>query len=255
MLRRTMNIFRRKVYENTATTGVSVLMLALGAFAILLGNPLAVVHAAPQTAPAAPSAPQPAPAASSDSPQPAPAACEGLPAGKHALLERMAAAFGLTCEQEVKIEPLLHSEESVSKPLLRFVAFSPEEKQGMMLKIKVAARRQIRPLLTPDQQKKMDAEIEAVSKGSSDALSGDKKGGGKKGGGKKAEASADPFDAEESLSQAISNYTALSSEEQKAMTLQVKQAARRDTAPPLTPEQQKKIDADIQQLSTAIAQK
>jgi len=249
-----MNIFRRKVYENTATTGVSVLMLALGAFAILLGNPLAVVHAAPQTAPAAPSAPQPAPAASSDSPQPAPAACEGLPAGKHALLERMAAAFGLTCEQEVKIEPLLHSEESVSKPLLRFAAFSPEEKQAMMLKIKVAARRQIRPLLTPDQQKKMDAEIEAVSRGSSDALSGEKKGGSKKGG-KKVEASADPFDAEESLSQAVSNYTALSSEEQKAMMLQVKQAARRDTAPPLTPEQQKKIDADIQQLSTAIAQK
>src|SRR5579859_1578949 len=249
-----MTTYRNRCLGQMKTMSLPVLMLALGAFAILLVNPLAVVHAAPQTTQAAPSAPQPAPASSTDASQPAPAACEGLPAGKHALLERMAAAFGLTCEQEVKIEPLLHSEESVSKPLLRFAAFSPEEKQAMMLKIKVAARRQIRPLLTPDQQKKMDAEIEAVSRGSSDALSGEKKGGGKKGG-KKVETSADPFDAEESLSQAISNYSALSSEEQKAMTLQVKQAARRDTAPPLTPEQQKKIDADIQQLSTAIAQK
>ncbi len=250
-----MTTDRNRCLVQMRTISLPVLLLALGMFAILLVNPLAVVHAAPQTTQAAPSAPQPAPASSTDASQPAPAACEGLPAGKHALLERMAAAFALTCDQEVKIEPLLHSEESVSKPLLRFAAFSPEEKQAMMLKIKVAARRQIRPLLTPDQQKKMDAEIEAVSKGSSDALSGEKKGGGKKGGGKKVEASADPFDAEESLSQAISNYTALSSEEQKAMTLQVKQAARRDTAPPLKPKQQKKIDADIQQLSTAIAQK
>jgi hypothetical protein len=250
-----MTTYRNRCLVQMRMTGLPVVMLALAVFAIVLGSPLAVVRAAPQTAQAAPSAPQPAPAASSEAPQSAPAACEGLPGGKHALLERMAAAFGLTCDQEVKIEPLLHSEESVSKPLLRFAAFSPEEKQAMMLKIKVAARRQIRPLLTPDQQKKMDAEIEAVSKGSSDALQGDKKGGSKKGGGKKVEASTDPFDGEESLSQAISNYSALSSEEQKAMILQVKQAARRDSAPPLTPEQQKKIDADIQQLSTAIAQK
>jgi hypothetical protein len=237
-----MTTYRNRCLRQMRTTGLPVLMLALGAFAILLNNPLAVVHAAPQTAQAAP-APQPAPA------------CEGLPPGKHSLLERMTAAFGLTCEQELKIEPLLHSEESVSKPLLRFAAFTPEEKQAMMLKIKVSARRQIRPLLTPDQQKKMDAEIEAVTKGTSDALQGDRKGGSKNGGGKKAEASTDPFDAEELLSQAISNYSALSSEEQRAMTLQVKQAARRDNAPPLTPEQQKKIDADIQQLSTAVAQK
>ncbi len=250
-----MTTHRNRCLGQMRTTGLPVLMLALCAFAILLSNPLAVVHAAPQTAQAAPSTPQPAPAASSDVPQSAPGACEGLPPGKHSLLERMTAAFGLTCEQELKIEPLLHSEESVSKPLLRFAAFTPEEKQAMMLKIKVSARRQIRPLLTPDQQKKMDAEIEAVTKGSSDALQGDRKGGSKNGGGKKAEASTDSFDAEESLSQAITNYSALSSEEQRAMTLQVKQAARRDSAPPMTPEQQKKIDADIQQLSTAMAQK
>src|SRR5258708_17468633 len=32
--------------------------------------------------------------------------CPGLPPGKHSLLERMTAEFGLTCEQELKIEPL-----------------------------------------------------------------------------------------------------------------------------------------------------
>jgi hypothetical protein len=124
-----------------------------------------------------------------------------------------------------------------------------------MLKINLAARRQIRPLLTADQQKKMDDEIDAVSRSSSNALNGDKKGGGKKGGGKKTEASTDPFDGEESLSQAISNYSALSSEEQRSLVLQVKQAARREGAPQLTPEQEKKIDADIKQLSASMAQK
>ena len=166
----------------------------------------------------------------------------------------MTVAFSLTCDQEQKIEPLLHSEESVSKPLLRFAAFSPEEKDTMMLKIKLAARRQIRPLLTPEQQKKMDVEIDAVSKGSSNALNGEKK-GSKKGGGKKGESNMDPFDNEELLSQAITNYSALSSEEQRALVLQVKQAARREGSPQLTPEQQKKIDADIKQLSTSVAQK
>src|SRR6201996_455961 len=76
--------------------------------------------------------------------------------GKHLLLEKMTADFNLTCAQKDKIEPLLHDEESVSKPLLAFDAFTPEEKQAMMLKVKLAARAQIRPLLTPDQQKKSD---------------------------------------------------------------------------------------------------
>ena len=209
-----------------------IVALACGVAMAFLCAP-AVLHAAPQATQAASSAPQPA-----SSP------CEGLPPGRHALLERMTAAFELTCDQELKIEPLLHDEESVSKPLLRFTAFSPEEKKAVMLKIKVAARRQIRPLLTAEQQKKMDHEIEAVSKGNSDALSG-----GNKSSSKKVEANVDPYDGEESLSQAIANYSALSQEEKKELILQVKQAARRDSAPQLTAEQQKKIDADIRQLS------
>jgi hypothetical protein len=88
----------------------------------------------------------------------------GIP-GHHALLERMTNAFVLTCAQELKLEPLLHDEESVSKPLLAFQAFSADEKKAVMLQVKVAARRQIRQLLTPDQQTKMDAEIDTVSKG------------------------------------------------------------------------------------------
>ena len=171
-------------------------------------------------------------------------ACPGLPGGKHVQLERMTGLFGLTCEQELKIEPLLHDEESVSKPLLRFAAFTPEEKQAVMLKIKLAARRQIRTLLTPDQQKKMDEEIEAVAK------SGGKTGGGK-GKSKGTDVKTDPFDNEESLSQAILNYSALMPDEQKAMVLQVKTAARRNEDSQLTADQLSKLDADIRQLSAA----
>ena len=49
--------------------------------------------------------------------------CEGIPPGRHAQLERMTAAMKLTCDQQLKIEPLLHDEESVTKPLLRFASF------------------------------------------------------------------------------------------------------------------------------------
>jgi hypothetical protein len=168
-------------------------------------------------------------------------ACEGLPGGRHMKLERMTELFGLTCEQELKIEPLLHNEESVSKPLLRFAAFSPEEKEAMMLKIKLAARRQIRTVLTPDQQKKMDEEIDSMGKG-----------GGKAGGGKKskgADADIDPFNNEEQLSQAINNYSALTPDEKKDMVLQVKTAARKNAGSQLSAEQVAKLDADIRQLS------
>jgi Spy/CpxP family protein refolding chaperone len=179
----------------------------------------------------------------SQTPSAAPApACPGLPGGKHVQLERMTDLFGLTCEQELKIEPLLHNEESVSRPLLRFDAFSPEEKQATMLKIKLAARRQIRTVLTPDQQKKMDEEIESVAKG----------GGGKGGGGKKSKGSdvkIDPFDNEEQLSEAINNYSALTTDEKKELVLQVKTAARRNEGSQLTADQVSKLDADIRQLS------
>jgi Spy/CpxP family protein refolding chaperone len=173
---------------------------------------------------------------------PAAPACAGLPPGKHVQLERMTDLFGLTCEQELKIEPLLHNEESVSKPLLRFDAFSAEEKKATMLKIKLAARRQIRTVLTPDQQKKMDEEIASVANG----------GGGKAGGGKKSketDVKIDPFDNEEQLSQAINNYSALTPDEKKEMVLQVKTAARRNDGSQLTADQVSKLDSDIRQLS------
>src|SRR5260370_5955722 len=109
--------------------------------------------------------------------------CPGLPPGKHSLLERMTAEFGLTCEQELKIEPLLHDEESVTKPLLKFSSLSTEERQEIMLTIKLAARRQVRTVLTAEQQKGMDKEVESVSKGG---------GGGQQGGPDKVQASAGP---------------------------------------------------------------
>jgi hypothetical protein len=173
--------------------------------------------------------------------QDAPAPCAGLPPGKHSLLERFTADFGLSCEQQLKVEPLLHAEESVSKPLLAFAAFTPEEQQGVMLKIKLAARRQVRGLLTAEQQKKMDSEIETT------ANSGSK--GGKKGALKKAPAKVDGFENEETLSGAMQNYAALLPDEKTALILQVKQAARRDNVLQLSAGQQNQIDADIRRLS------
>jgi hypothetical protein len=172
--------------------------------------------------------------------QQAAAPCEGLPPGKHSLLERMTAEFGLTCEQELKIEPLLHDEESVTKPLLKFTSLSPEEKQEIMLTIKLAARRQVRTVLTPEQQKGMDHEVESVSKGGG--------GGAKKGGGKKVEPAGPGLDGEETLSKAIVKYSALTPEEKKSMLLKVKQAAHEDASLQLTAEQRKKLDSEIQEL-------
>src|SRR5437763_8378700 len=91
--------------------------------------------------------------------------CEGIPPGRHMQLERMTAAMKLTCEQQLKIEPLLHDEESVTKPLLRFSSFSADQRGEVMTKIKIVARRQIKSQLTADQQKWMDDDIESVSNG------------------------------------------------------------------------------------------
>jgi hypothetical protein len=159
--------------------------------------------------------------------------------GKHALLEKMTESFSLTCKQEDVIEPLLHDEESVTKPLLAFTAFTPEERQAVMVKIKLAARVQIRPYLTPEQQTKSDAEAAATAASS---------GGGGKGGGKTVKAT-DAFQAEENLCGAIAKYAAFTPEMKKELTLQVKQAARRSGAPELTPDQAAKIDADIKKIS------
>lgn len=174
---------------------------------------------------------------------PTPAEC-GIP-GHHALLERMSEAFTLSCPQEQKLEPLLHDEESVSKPLLAFAAFTPEEKKDVMLQVKVAARKQIRSLLTPDQQAKMDQEIDTVSKGGAGLH---KAGGGKKGGAKKETQPVDPFQAQDALCKAISNYSAFTDTEKKALILKVKQAALRSEAPAMTAEQMNQVKVEIQQL-------
>jgi hypothetical protein len=168
--------------------------------------------------------------------QTAPPACAGLPPGRHALLERMTAQFGLTCEQELKIEPLLHDEESVTKPLLKFTSFTREQQQEVMLTIKLAARRQVRQFLTAEQQKGMDAEVESVSKG-----------GGKKKDAKAVDV-APGLGNEEELSAAIVKYVALTPEEKKQMLAKVKKAARQDPALQLTAEQQSKLDSEIRTL-------
>jgi hypothetical protein len=163
-------------------------------------------------------------------------ACPGLPPGRHSLLERMTAQFGLSCEQELKIEPLLHDEESVTKPLLKFSSFTTDQRQEAMLTIKLAARRQVRTYLTAEQQKGMDAEVESVSKS-----------GGKKKGAKTPDV-VPGLDVEEQLSAAITKYAALTPDEKKQMLLKVKTAARKDPALQLTATQQAKLDSEIRNL-------
>jgi hypothetical protein len=172
--------------------------------------------------------------------QQAPAPCAGLPPGKHAVLERMTADFGLTCEQQLKAEVILHSEESVSRPLLKFSSFTAEQHQQVMTSIKLAARRQIRPLLNPEQQTKLDRDMDEVAKGA------------KTGTGKKAAPapSAAPLDDEEALSAAVMNYDALTASEKQTIVRQVKRAARDDPNLHLTADQQKKLDSEIAALST-----
>jgi hypothetical protein len=161
--------------------------------------------------------------------------------GNHALLEKMAEDLNLTCPQEDKIEPMLHDEESVSKPLLAYEAFTQDEKDALMLKVKLAARVQIRPVLTPDQQKKSDAEAAALA----DSANQPKKGGKKGGKPKKVTAKDDAFKGEDDLSNALAAYKAFSVKERQQYILEVKQAARRDGAPALTVDQSAKVDADI----------
>ena len=138
---------------------------------------------------------------------------------------------------------LLHDEESVTKPLLRFTSFSSDQKQAVMVTIKLAARRQIRSLLTPEQQKLMDVDMQNVAKtakkGSQPAAkSGDN-----------SAAKADALDEEEALSRAVTNYAALTAAEKKAMLLDVKRAGRADANQRLTLDQQKKLDSEIAELS------
>jgi len=81
---------------------------------------------------------------------------------KHSLLDRWTKAFGLSEEQRLWIEPQLHAEEGLSKPVLGYKALTESERKQILLIMKLAARRQIRTLLTPDQQKLMDSEIQST---------------------------------------------------------------------------------------------
>lgn len=155
--------------------------------------------------------------------------------GAHPLLEELTRELGLTCTQEIKILPLMHDEEAVSKPLLGYAAFTPEERQAMLLEVDLAARAQVRQFLLPDQQRKSDAEAARLA-GKAPKKTGKKK---------MPPASGDGFASEEALSGALDLYHALTAAQRKDMILRVKEAARRDGAPPLTPEQAARIDADI----------
>jgi hypothetical protein len=204
------------------------ILLALGA---AFAMPLIATPNLRADEPAAP----PAPAATT-APAPAPEKLKTLPPGKHNLLENMTRHFGLTYDQELEIEPLLHDEESVTKPILGFAAFTPAEQKAMLLTIKLAARRQIRPLLTAEQQAKLDQEMAGLAKSGTDALrntkttaADDPAAPAKKGSGKSKTVAASTG---ESVTKAILAYSALTDQEKQTMIAKVKEAAQR---PPPAP--------------------
>jgi hypothetical protein len=129
----------------------------------------------------------------------------------------------------------MHDEEAVARPLLIYAAFTPDERQAMLLKVELAARAQVRPFLLPEQQKKSDAETARLA-GKAPRKAGKKK---------DTQVSADAFESEEALSGELDLYSALTTAQKKEMILEVKQAARRNGAPTLTPEQEAKIEGDI----------
>jgi hypothetical protein len=131
-----------------------VLGLPVGGVVLRADAPAAAAADAPAWVP--PSAPLPNGLLPADT---------AIPPGHHRLLERWTAQFGLSLEQELWIEPQLHAEESLTKPVLGYKALTADEQKQILLIIKLAARRQIRTLLTPAQQVKMDAEIDTTKAG------------------------------------------------------------------------------------------
>ena len=150
----------------------------------------------------------------------------------------------LTCDQQAKLAPLLHQEESLFRSLRAFAAFTPEQKQAMLLKVDVAVHTQVRPMLDPGQQKKTARKLESLMAEEQDPKKIEKHAARLK----SSEVPADPYASEEQLSSDIAAFRMLTVNDRKAMILQVKQAARREGVAPLGSEQAAKIDADIRKL-------
>ena len=137
----------------------------------LLAFTAAVAASAPALRADEPAGAPSAPAASNGFAPPTPeaAAAAGLlppdvkmDGKKHSLLNRWTKAMGLSEEQRLWIEPQLHAEEGLSKPVLAYKALTDDERQQILLIMKLAARRQVMVLLTPEQKKLMLQEIETT---------------------------------------------------------------------------------------------
>ncbi|MGH9351018.1 MAG: hypothetical protein ACRD2G_02475 [Terriglobia bacterium] len=185
-----------------------------------------------------------------------------LPPGHHALLEEMTQKLGLTYAQELEIEPRLHAEESVTKPLLRYTILSEGQRREMMRRIKIAARRNLLPLLTPQQCPLLERDIQSLTATGRDDFGGGKRHGegrnAKEAGGharrpKKTIAPQTPAQLladEASLSQAIQQYAAFTPEEKGSMLVEVKQAALADPGLPITPAERARMESEVRQLAS-----
>ena len=93
----------------------------------------------------------------------------------------------------------------------------------------------------------MNQEIDTVSHGGEGLQKGNRGGNHRN---KAESAPVDPYQAQEALSNAISNYSAFSPDEKKSLMLRVKQAALRPDAPQMTADQAKQVAAEVKKLSS-----
>lgn len=182
-----------------------------------------------------------------------------LPPGHHALLERLTRALRLSYRQELLIEPRLHAEEAVSQPLLRFSAFTPTQKKAVMLKLKLAARRNLLPLLTVRQRRLLQHDIAELARTGKEKL-GERRGKRKTRRGKhsgrirakrrKRQLAPLPLaQSEPLLSHAIRGFAAFTPAQKRAMLLRVKRAALRH-ANELGPGLLRRLRRQVQKMTT-----
>lgn len=91
-------------------------------------------------------------------------------------LQQLVANLNLTEQQKAKIKPLIEAKVDQMRSLRMDETLTPEQKETRVQSIQAFYRNQLRTLLTPDQQKKLDEMHEKNRKASQDTLTQKRKG-------------------------------------------------------------------------------
>jgi Spy/CpxP family protein refolding chaperone len=73
-----------------------------------------------------------------------------------AQLNRMSQQLNLTDDQKTQIKPILEDQAKQMDALRQDTSMSPQDRHGQMRQIRANTMQKIRPILTADQQKKLD---------------------------------------------------------------------------------------------------